>query len=150
MAARDLDWGGRLPERHRGIIRIEAILVRPETQFFSRLAHAFRRIAATLDSLIQIQVTFLDENDPAGIAARINDRAQRRAGRTAGLMLSKLGAEDGSVLVLRHSLDHQGHGDRVRVETGPSVEGCCALSLAACCIVIRASRFWVSFSRACG
>lgn len=161
MAARELDWAGRLPERHRGIVRIEVILVRPETQFFARLANAFRRIAAALDSLIQVQVTFLDEADPVGIAARINDRAQRRsglvivapghakvvealeaaaasglpivqlvnrnltsadfvgidnyaAGRTAGLMLSKLGAEDGSVLVLRHSLDHHGHRERVR------------------------------------
>lgn len=79
-AARELEWPGRYPEQHRGIFRIEVILVRPETSFFARLSAAFRRIAATLDPAIQIQVTFLDETDPEPIAARIADRTVRRAG----------------------------------------------------------------------
>ncbi|MCB2136151.1 MAG: LacI family DNA-binding transcriptional regulator [Rhodobacteraceae bacterium] len=80
QAARMLDWPGRLPERHRGITRIEVILVRPETPFFQRLARAFRRIAASLDPSIHVHVTFLDENDPKSIAARIgNPPAPRSA-----------------------------------------------------------------------
>lgn len=80
LAARALDWPGRLPERHRGILRIEVLLVRPESSFFARLAASFRRIAATLDRVVQLHVTFLDENDPEAIAARIATPPQRRAG----------------------------------------------------------------------
>lgn len=80
LAARSLDWPGRLPDRHRGIVRIEVILVRPETSFYARLARSFRRIAATLDPTIQIHVTFLEEGDPMAIAARIADPSIRRSG----------------------------------------------------------------------
>ena len=79
-AARKLDWPGRLPDRHRGIFRIEVILVRPETAFFARLAKAFRRIGASLDPAIQIHVTFLEEADPAAIAKRIADTTVQRSG----------------------------------------------------------------------
>jgi LacI family transcriptional regulator len=80
QAARELDWPRRLPERHRGILRIEVILVRPETSFYARLAAAFRRIAASLDPALQIHVTFVDEHDHASIADRILHPAQRIAG----------------------------------------------------------------------
>ncbi|MCB2130287.1 MAG: LacI family DNA-binding transcriptional regulator [Rhodobacteraceae bacterium] len=79
-AARALDWPGRLPERHSGILRIEAILVRPETSFYARLAAAFRRIAASLDPSFQIHVMFLEENNPSVIADRIANPPLRRAG----------------------------------------------------------------------
>ncbi|WP_255552454.1 LacI family DNA-binding transcriptional regulator [Maritimibacter dapengensis] len=79
-AARALDWPGRLPERHRGILRVDVLLVRPESSFFARLAAAFRRIGATLDPVVQLHVTFLDENDPEAIAARIAKPSMRRAG----------------------------------------------------------------------
>lgn len=79
-AARALDWPGRLPERHRGIVRIEVILVRPDSSFFSRLASAFRRIAASLDPTLQVQVTFMDEGRPSAIAERLMRPARRRAG----------------------------------------------------------------------
>lgn len=79
-AAQALDWPGRLPERHRGIVRIEVILVRPDSGFFSRLSTAFRRIAASLDPMLQLHVTFMDERRPSAIAERVRRPAQRRAG----------------------------------------------------------------------
>ncbi|MER8439123.1 LacI family DNA-binding transcriptional regulator [Mesorhizobium sp. M1312] len=79
-AARSLDYPRRLPEAHRGVIRIEVILVRPDATFFARLSRAFERIAATLDRTIAVHRTFLDEADPAAIAQRILDPDMRRAG----------------------------------------------------------------------
>lgn len=161
LAARALDWPGRLPEGHRGILRIEVILVRPETNFFSRLADAFRRIGRTLDRSVQLHVTFMDEADAATLARHIARPALRRAGlivtapdlpgiraalegvsgqglpvvqvvnrilpgeafvgidnaaagRTAGLMLARLGAVRGDVLALCHGPSYAVHRDRVR------------------------------------
>lgn len=79
-AARKLDWPGRLPERHRGLLRIEVMLVRPESSFFSRLAGTFRRIAASLDPAVQVHVTFVDEADARAIARRIEAPETPRAG----------------------------------------------------------------------
>lgn len=79
-AARALDWPGRLPERHRGILRLEVLLVRPDTSFFVRLSQAFQRIAATLDRSVQLAITFLDEADPSAIARRIASAPLPRAG----------------------------------------------------------------------
>ena len=70
-AARALDYPRRLPEVHRGLLRIEVILVRPETTFFQRLSRAFERIGATLDPAVKVHRTFVDESDPRAIAARI-------------------------------------------------------------------------------
>ncbi|WP_077379995.1 LacI family DNA-binding transcriptional regulator [Mesorhizobium prunaredense] len=78
-AARSLDYPRRLPEAHRGVIRIEVILVRPDATFFARLSRAFERIAATLDRTIAVHRTFLDEANPAAIAQRILDPDIRRA-----------------------------------------------------------------------
>ncbi|WP_238365710.1 LacI family DNA-binding transcriptional regulator [Mesobacterium pallidum] len=80
LAARKLDWPGRLPDRHQGIIRIEVILVRPDSSFFARLAAAFRRISATLDPAVQIHLTFLDEDDPEAIVRRIENPNSHRSG----------------------------------------------------------------------
>lgn len=79
-AARALDYPRRLPEVHRGLLRIEVILVRPETTFFRRLAGAFERIGATLDASVKLHRTFMDEGDPRAIAARIASTETRRAG----------------------------------------------------------------------
>lgn len=79
-AAKELGWKGPLPEVHRRILRIEVIIVRPETSFYARVGAAFRRIAASLDSSVQIQITYLDENDPEAIAERIKDQSINRAG----------------------------------------------------------------------
>ncbi|TCL69833.1 monosaccharide ABC transporter substrate-binding protein (CUT2 family) [Rhizobium sp. BK251] len=78
-AARSLDYPRRLPEVHRGILRIDVILVRPETTFFARLSRAFGRIAATLDASVAVHRTFMDEHDPAAIAALIANPQARRA-----------------------------------------------------------------------
>lgn len=79
-AARALDYPRRLPEVHRGLIRIDVLLVRPETTFYHRLSRAFERIAASLDPTLRLHRAFLDENDPEAIAARIASREPRRAG----------------------------------------------------------------------
>src|SRR5215470_12788825 len=73
VAARRLGYDRRLPERYRGLVRIEVIMMRPDTPFFARLNHAFARIAATLDASILIHRTFLDENDPLAVARHIAD-----------------------------------------------------------------------------
>ena len=78
-AARSLDYPKRLPEVHRGLLRIEVILVRPETTFFRRLSRAFERIGATLDPSISVHRTFMDEANPEAIAARIASPELRRA-----------------------------------------------------------------------
>ena len=65
-AARTLDYPRRLPEVHRGLLRIEVILVRPETTFFRRLSRAFERISATLDPSVRVHRTFMEEADPRG------------------------------------------------------------------------------------
>lgn len=160
-AARALDWPGRLPEVHRGLMRIEVVLVRPETNFFARLADAFRRIGRTLDRSVQLHVTFMDEDDAGALARHILRPPLRRAGliltapdlpgirtaletvagqggpvvqvmnriipgaafvgidnaaagRTAGLMLARLGAVTGSVLAVCHGPAYRVHRDRVR------------------------------------
>jgi LacI family transcriptional regulator len=78
-AVRKLDYPRRLPERHRGVLRIEVILVRPESAFFATLSEAFARIAATLDPSIAVHRTFLDEADPLAIAAHIERPSLRRS-----------------------------------------------------------------------
>jgi LacI family transcriptional regulator len=79
-AARALDYPRRLPEVHRGLLRIEVVLVRPETTFFQRLARAFERIGATLDPSVTVHRTFVDEDDSRAIAAHIASAEVRRAG----------------------------------------------------------------------
>lgn len=79
-AVRALDYPRRLPEVHRGLLRIEVLLVRPETAFFQRLSRAFERIGATLDASVKVHRTFVDESNPSAIAARIASRELRRAG----------------------------------------------------------------------
>lgn len=79
-AARQLGYNRQLPQPYRGLIRIEVILVQPESGFFQRLNMAFARIAATLDSSIVVQRTFVDEHDPKGLAEHLADRTVRRSG----------------------------------------------------------------------
>jgi LacI family transcriptional regulator len=80
LAARKLGYDRRLPERYRGIVRIEVIIVRLDLPFFTRLNQAFQRIAATLDASILVHRTFLDENDPVGMARHIANPGFRRSG----------------------------------------------------------------------
>ncbi|OHV79948.1 LacI family DNA-binding transcriptional regulator [Ensifer sp. LCM 4579] len=78
-AARKLDYRHSLPEAHRGMIRIEVILVRPDTSFYSRMNHAFERIAASLDKSIAVHRTFVRENDPQAFAHYIAHSMVRRS-----------------------------------------------------------------------
>ena len=80
LAARSLDYPRKLPDAHRGLMRFEVLMVRPETTFYRRLSRAFERIAATLDPLIVVHRSFADEMNPAAIAQRIRAAAAQRAG----------------------------------------------------------------------
>lgn len=80
IAARKLGYDRRLPERYRGVIRIEVIMMRPDTPFFARLNRSFARIAASLDSSVVVHRTFLDELDPLRLARHIVSPGFRRAG----------------------------------------------------------------------
>jgi LacI family transcriptional regulator len=78
--ARRLGYDRSLPEQHRGVIRIEVIMMRPDAPFYARLNEAFARIAAVLDSSITVHRTFLDEDDPIAVARHIADPGFRRSG----------------------------------------------------------------------
>lgn len=79
LAAHRLGYDRQLPQPYRGVIRVEVILMQPESPFFARLNTAFARIAASLDSSIVVHRTFLDEGDPAGLVHYISDRTTRRS-----------------------------------------------------------------------
>lgn len=79
-AARALDLPRRLPEAHRGLTRIDVLLVRPDSNFFGRLGRAFERIVAVLDPAISVHRAFLPEDDVAAITARIAEPPHRRSG----------------------------------------------------------------------
>lgn len=80
LAAKRLGYKGLIPSLHRGTIRIEVILVRPESPFFSRLNRAFERISASLDSAIAVHRTFVEESDPEKFAAHVANASTRRHG----------------------------------------------------------------------
>ncbi|ARC39001.1 LacI family DNA-binding transcriptional regulator (plasmid) [Paracoccus yeei] len=80
LAARALGYARILPEAHRGLMRIEVLMVRPETTFYRRLSRAFERIAATLDPLIVVHRSFAPEMNPREVADRILSAEMRRAG----------------------------------------------------------------------
>lgn len=78
-AARRLDYPKRLPELHKGVLRVEVLLARPELHFIARLSRAFERIAATLDTSIMVHRTFVDEDRPEATAERIARPGMRRS-----------------------------------------------------------------------
>jgi LacI family transcriptional regulator len=80
IAAKKLGYQRLIPNLYRGSIRIEAVMVRPETPFFSRLNRAFERISASLDNSITVNRTFVQESDPRKIAAHILNPTIRRHG----------------------------------------------------------------------
>jgi LacI family transcriptional regulator len=79
VAAKRLNYRYGLPQTHRGIVRIEVLLVRPETSFYARLNEAFERIAALLDPSITVHRTFARENDPVEFAQHIARPVLRRS-----------------------------------------------------------------------
>ena len=78
--AERLQYGIRQNQTNRRTIRIEVILVRPETSFFTRVNQAFERIAASLDRSVIIHRTFIAEGDPLGMAHHIDSPSFRRSG----------------------------------------------------------------------
>lgn len=80
VAARSLEYPRTLPSTHRGLLRIEVLMVRPETTFYRRLSQAFERIAATLDPLVVVHRSFAEEMNPEEIARRIVSSDLSRAG----------------------------------------------------------------------
>mgnify|MGYP001035344562 CR=1 FL=1 len=80
IAAKRLGYRAPLAGARHGLVRIEVVLLRPETYFYSRLNRAFERIAVLLDKDIQIQRTFAREDDPADFSRHIaNPQARRSA-----------------------------------------------------------------------
>lgn len=84
-AVRKLDYPKRLPELHRGVTRIEIILLRPELTFTARLARSFERIAANLDRSIAVHRTIMAEDDPQAIAEQLMSPKLRRSALIVGL-----------------------------------------------------------------
>jgi LacI family transcriptional regulator len=80
IAARKLGYDRTLPSVHHVCVRIEVVLVRPHTEFFSRLNREFQRIGASLDKSLVIQRNLLPEDTPEAIARRIEAAAQKRTG----------------------------------------------------------------------
>ena len=80
QAARRLGYRQPLPERYRGVLRIEVIMMRRDTPFFQRLASAFERISESLDPCILLHRTFADESDPLSVGRRIASPGFRRMG----------------------------------------------------------------------
>lgn len=78
-ALRDVDYPRRIPGKHQGLMRIDVLLVNPESTFFERLARAFTRIAATLDPAISVHRSFMDDADPEAIARKLTDMSVRRS-----------------------------------------------------------------------
>lgn len=78
-AANELGYDRRLPEVHRAMTRIELILARPETTFFTRLTNAFSSMAGTLDEKVTLHRTLIAQ-DPEECVARINAKGLRRSG----------------------------------------------------------------------
>ncbi|MBV8577677.1 MAG: LacI family DNA-binding transcriptional regulator [Acetobacteraceae bacterium] len=80
IAARKLGYDRTLPSVHHACVRIEVVLVRPDTEFFSRLNRQFQRIGASLDKSLVIQRNLLPEDTLEAIARRIEAAAQKRTG----------------------------------------------------------------------
>jgi LacI family transcriptional regulator len=84
-AARKLDYPKRLPEPHRGVTRIEVMMLHPELSFTARLSRSFERIAASLNPSIVVHRTILDEDNPLSISKRILQPTSRRSALVAAL-----------------------------------------------------------------
>ena len=80
IAARKLGYDRTLPSVYHACIRIEVVLVHPETEFFSRLNREFRQTSAWLDRSIVIQRNLVAEDTPAAIVRRIEAATRHRTG----------------------------------------------------------------------
>lgn len=80
LAARALNYPRIIPDAYHKMLRIEVLMVRPETTFYRRLSHAFEAIAATLDPFVLVHRSFTDEMNSEEIAKRILSVDNSRAG----------------------------------------------------------------------
>lgn len=80
LAARALNYPRIIPDAYHKMLRIEVLMVRPETTFYRRLSRAFEAIAATLDPFVLVQRSFTDEMNAEEIAKRILSFDSSRAG----------------------------------------------------------------------
>ena len=70
-AARELGLKRILPSAHRGLLRINVILARPELPLIHRMGFEFRRLAQRMGHAIAIHRTLLDNEEPRTIAAAL-------------------------------------------------------------------------------
>lgn len=80
IAARGLNYPRMLPDTHRGLMRVDVLMVRPETTFYRRLSRAFEQISHSIDPLIVVHRTFVEETSPKDIARAISQSDYPRAG----------------------------------------------------------------------
>ncbi len=80
VAAKILGYNRLLPQTYRGIIRIEVILIRPDTSFYRRLGDAYARIAPVLDRSIHLHRTYVNESDIREITRTISNSRIARSG----------------------------------------------------------------------
>jgi LacI family transcriptional regulator len=80
IAARSLNYPRMLPDTHRGLMRVDVLMVRPETTFYRRLSRAFEQISHSIDPLIVVHRTFVEETSPKDIARAISQSDYPRAG----------------------------------------------------------------------
>lgn len=80
IAARNLNYPRTLPDTHRGLLRVDVLMVRPETTFYRRLSRAFEGISHRIDPLVVVHRRFVDEMNPRDIARAITSADYLRAG----------------------------------------------------------------------
>jgi LacI family transcriptional regulator len=80
LAAKRLGFDRPFPTPHHALVRVEVILVRPDSEFFSRLNVEFKLLAQRVDPLMVVHRSFVDENAPTSMARRIREIARKRAG----------------------------------------------------------------------
>ena len=80
IAARSLDYPRVLPDTHRGLLRVDVLMVRPETTFYRRLSKAFEQIAHSIDPLVVVHRRFVEEMNPQEIARAITAADYWRVG----------------------------------------------------------------------
>lgn len=78
-AARDLGLKRILPSTHRGIVRLNVILARPELPLIHRMGFEFRRLGQRMDHSLAIHRTVLEDEDPVTIAAALRRGAYEAA-----------------------------------------------------------------------
>lgn len=73
--AREIGLGRLLPSPHLPLLRLDILLIRPDTEYFRRLSDAFADVAATLGHAVVLQQSFLDESVPEAFVKRIRSTA---------------------------------------------------------------------------